>query len=1078
MTIRKTAGRAWLMGCAAAALSAGLAHAQAAPAETETQQPQRAQTVVVTGTLLANQAELAQQPLQIVTAEQFAVRGFTSAADALSSIPALQFSNTIEQTVRDSAVAGRATLDLRGMGTARTLVLVNGRRHVAGQPGTAAVDVASIPSGLIERVDVLTGGASAIYGSDAVTGVVNFVLKEDYQGQELTFQYDISGEGDGGRGFASYLGGRNFADGKGNVTVALQWESREGLRLADREWTANNGIPDDYANPALRFQEGDPLPAGVTAQQAIGRTIFSTGTTPRFANTSQALIDRARAAPPLFIGKNQNFAISATQGLIGFDPYSNFFAAGPGEFASAVLDVDRNGVDDCRQSAVGRGLAGFTAGCWVLDNATGALRPFRDGVIADGINQFGGDGARQDTEQDSLIPDTNSVMAHITAEYEFSPNFRLYTELKAVQNKGREYSGYNTYDDTIIIRMDNPYIPTDVRALAEQEIQAQLRANPNYNRNDFVLTLARDHTDLFNPLIANTRRTYRGVVGVDGQFWDNFTYDLSVNYGRTEETVVNSLRLRDRFFAAIDVTTDARGNPVCRITQNGTIPIASFLDPQAFRPVAPVTYQPSQCRPVNLFGLNKASPEGLDFINYRATDNATIEQTVVRGLITGDSSKLFELPGGPIGVALGAEYREEKSEFRPDVNRTNRLGWEQRTVAAVIGQFDVTEFFGEISLPVLADVPFAELLNFNLAYRAGDYSTVGQTDTWKVDGVWAPFEDIRFRAGVAETVRAPNITELFLAPQNVNSNPRDVCLQSFIGLGPNPANRLRNCSTQFGRDLAAQPHNNRRTSQFSGTRLGNPNLQAETSESQTFGVVFTPRFLEGLTLTVDYWDISIENAISTVTQDDIVATCYDSASLDNQYCRLFTRNLTGAAGTNPQFGWINSIRVQDINFAGLEASGIDFDVSYVLPLERIGVGDLGDLTARLFGTYLEERRNFPFPAEPNRPDPEKGELDRPEWSGTLSLTWDYNAWSVALFNTYQSEQALRGVEIERLGEFTPNLAPEIWWHDLSIGYRPSDSIGFLFGINNITDEKPFFTETSGPVSALGRSFFARVTANF
>ena len=236
MTFRKTI----LASSACAAMTLFLpmtALAQEAPA-TEDAEPQ---VIVVTGSRIAGNPANAPQPVQVVTAADLEVRGITSAGDAVETIPALIASNNVEQTARDG-LAGRVALNLRNMGVNRTLVLVNGRRHVAGIPGSAAVDVTSIPSGLIERIDVLTGGAASVYGSDAVTGVVNFVTRQDFVGTEIEAQFGTSFEGDAGRAYVALLQGYDIGDGAGNITLSLQAESREALFEADRDNTRDNGI--------------------------------------------------------------------------------------------------------------------------------------------------------------------------------------------------------------------------------------------------------------------------------------------------------------------------------------------------------------------------------------------------------------------------------------------------------------------------------------------------------------------------------------------------------------------------------------------------------------------------------------------------------------------------------------------------------------------------------------------------------------------------------------------------------------------------------------------------------------------
>lgn len=388
-------------------------------------------------------------------------------SDLLDTLPALLASTSSAQ-----ANGNQATLNLRSLGGNRTLVLVNGRRHVAGVPGSAAVDVSSIPSGLIDRVDVLTGGASAVYGSDAVTGVVNFIIKDDFEGAEFTLQSGLSGEGDGNETYGSLLFGRNFDGGRGNF------------------------LADDYPNPALFFQQGDPIPPGQT--RALGRTIL-VGGNPRFATTDPALVARARAAAARTFINRPTFDVFSVSGLIGFDNDGSGFSA-PARFLFTTQDLDRDGISDCQESRAGR--EGY--GCYVIDQTTGAVRPFVDGIYAGGINQSGGDGAGQTFNGQSLVPDEFQLSANMFLNYEVRPAFHPYAELKIVHTEATSYNPYNTFDDSIPIQLDNPFISAEML----RYINAEIAADPSIRSVAKVL-LGRDNIDLFDPAIHDERQTYR-----------------------------------------------------------------------------------------------------------------------------------------------------------------------------------------------------------------------------------------------------------------------------------------------------------------------------------------------------------------------------------------------------------------------------------------------------------------------------------------------------------------------------------------------------------------------------------------
>jgi outer membrane receptor protein involved in Fe transport len=1052
----------FISAAAAALLVGSPAFAQQATPPAEP--PAEEEEIVVTGSRIGTSAINAPQPVQVLTAETLETKGVTNVVDELATIPALQFSNTIDQSLRDGAVPGRVSLNLRALGEERTLVLVNGRRHVAGAPGTASVDVTSIPAGIVERVEVLTGGASAIYGSDAVTGVVNFITKKDFEGAQFDLQTGLSGEGDAGNIYASLLAGKNFAGGRGNITANFVAQSRSGILEGDRDWSANNGVADDYTNPDLLFQIGDPIPAGRTPANTLRRPILTNGN-PTFAGTDPALVARARAAAPRAIKRDPRFSISSVSGLIGIDPFGTGFAGSDsfGDFSS-TLDTNGNGTADCRESDPGR--RGF--GCWIIDPTTGALRPFRDGLFAGSSNQFGGDGAAQRFSGQSLTPDILTTSLNLLGQYEVNEHFTPYFELKAVENQARNIAVYKTFDDSIPITIDNPFIPASVRSLINQEIAA----DPSV-ASTIQVVMGRDNIDIINPKEKNVRRTFRGVIGANGDLGAGFKYDVSANYGRTTQKVESFTRAIDRYFASIDAVRDpVTGRTVCRSDlQPTSVPGVSIFPEVSFPGYVTFTPGDGQCKPLNLFGLGAPSAEARAFNSVKETSTATIEQTVVSAILTGDSEAFFKLPGGPVGVALGAEYREEKSQFTPDELRQQGLLFDASVERPEGGKFDVKEAFIEVNVPILADVLLADTLTVNAAARASEYSTIGRTETWKLDGVWAPIADIRFRAGKAETVRAPNISELFAPEQSATFRPIDPCDLNNIGSGPNPTNRRANCLADGIPTTFTDPL----TARFLGVVSGNRNLEAETSESLTYGVVLQPSFLEGLTATVDYWDIKIDGAIAAISSQETVDACYDAPSLANPFCALFTRNRNAAS---PTFLGFNFLRQTLVNFQSIQSSGIDFDVRYALPLEAIGLGGWGDLDFRIAGTKVEEYVRFESATNTSTQNPELGEIERPEWAFGTTLAWSRGPLTASLFSNFSGETKLRGVEIESERNFSPNTAPSVWVHDASLRYDVNDGLTVVAGVNNILNEEPYITETNNPVSGVGRTFFVRLGATF
>lgn len=233
-------------------------------------------------------------------------------------------------------------------------------------------------------------------------------------------------------------------------------------------------------------------------------------------------------------------------------------------------------------------------------------------------------------------------------------------------------------------------------------------------------------------------------------------------------------------------------------------------------------------------------------------------------------------------------------------------------------------------------------------------------------------------------------------------------------------------------------------------------------------VVFRPSFLEGFWMTVDYWDIQIEDAIAAVSAQDIVDNCYDAPTLNNPFCELFTRNRNASSPTYLGFDYLLQSQT---NFAGLEASGIDFAMNYDWDLGRAGV-----LGFNVSGTYLEDRNDFPFPSDPNLPDPVKGELNYPEWAGSTRISWTVENLTLSLFSNYSDTQALVG--IEDIALFTPAKVDSVWTHDLSVRWKVDDKKSLIFGVNNLFDEEPFLSLVNNPAPAVGRYFFGRFSASF
>ena len=1071
--------------------------------------------IVVTGTRLKRDANLTGAlPVQTISSEDIRLSGEFSITDIVNDVPALLSSVSSEQSVDSTLDDGANVLNLRGLGVNRTLTLVDGRRHVGGIQGSSAVDVGSIPLKLIDRVEVLTGGASAVYGADAVTGVVNFILKDDYEGFEIDANYGLSEEGDGQQTSISAIWGRNFNDGQGNITVAIDYRGDDGLQVSDRSGAEFIGSSRDWVNPALRFQQGDigadtpnfaqffnfantgltnfglPIP---TSDDFIADYTAQFGMAPNLTAAETALINRAANAPQRAVLPGRTFPFTSGYGYIipgnpftfaGFDP-------------ETPIDLDGNGNPDCLDSFTGYnsvfGAASFgvVGGCWNVSE-NGQYAPVSDGLVAGNFQGFGGDSFNtiQNRRGDVLLPD-EKITVNLLGRYDLNDFVSVFGELKYVTAETDTDARPNSFWDLIFGAPDNPFLPAFIQPIA--------------NATGGVATT-------IDPLIFPSKRTteretIRAVFGVEGELENGWNYEVSANFGRYTQTIENSHEtIVDRFFAAVDATTDpATGQPACRVEVDPAAPALNtpFGIPAWDEGYYTFTPGAGQCVPLNIWaGQPGVTAEAINFVTTPTKTELEIEQVVFSAFLSGDSEQWFELPGGPVAFVVGAEYRDESSDASfnsfargiipanaafaqgtsiSDISGNNSLLFQPSlSVVNEQGDYDATDVFVEFSLPLLSEVPGAKELTLDLAARFSDYSTIGEATTWKTNVVWAPISDIALRATYSEAVRAPNITELFGPQTGTTFRPADPCDVAQIAAiaADDPtlaANFQANCIADFqaigidpfdgaGNYAFADPL----SAAFPGVEGGNPNLGEETAETSTFGFVFEPSFVPGLSITADYWDITIEDAISAVSSQNIVDGCYRGAGLNQSFCSLFTRN---GDPTSAQAGGFNFLISTDINFAEIETSGVDFSVSYAFNLGE------HNFTLRGQGTKVEEINFFTNPSDLSDVDEELGEVNRPEWAGSVSASWDWRNWTVGWNAQVIGEQLVSFVEIDTARTLYGDAVfmDETWIHNLSAEYRYNEQLSIYGAVRNFTDESPFGTDRAWPASPRGRFFVLGVT---
>lgn len=944
-----------------------------------------AEEIVVTSSRIRRAEETFSNPVLAISGDSIQQSGMTSLGSYLKETPALvgsQDANDNAGSNADIGTTGLSLLDLRNLGVQRTLVLVDGRRHVAALPGTAAVDVDTIPLALIERVEIQTGGASAIYGADGVSGVVNFIMKRDFEGIDVRAQFGRSGHGDADSRLFSAVAGLNFHEGRGNFTLAL--EHSQDDRLPSRRRS--------YASSDREYLVFNP---------------FDRSDDPN-------LYDRI----PL---RDVRYWDSSTNGAIFIDD-------------DYIADFDGDGTP-------------WDIGTIPSDGGFAPISP---------IFAQGGDGTPLARYAGDLLPELQRFTANFFANYEISPAAKVFGEIK--YSRSDSFSeAQPTFDFFLQIEPDNPYIPANIAAAAAGQ--------PIY--------MSRDHFDLGVRNEDVERETVRGVLGIGGDITDNIRYEASYVYGETEvKNYAGNNRYSDRFVAALDAVVDPdTGNIVCR----------SNLDPSAEPSNLSMTYDPlpgtwagsftpgpnSGCVPLNLFGEGSPSQAAIDWIMLESLSTSKITQEVVQAFVAGDTGDWFELPAGPLGFAFGVEWREERSDSVPPLEDQLGLTFGNILLPSE-GEYDVKEVFAEISVPLLANRPFAEVLSIDGAVRLSDYSTIGNATTWKIGAIWSPIQSIALRGTIAEATRAPNIGELFDPGGQDFEIIADPC--DINRLDEGSSTRAANCAALLT-SLGVDPSTYIDPSQASigGVSLGNPDLEEEIAETTTIGVVFRPTFAPSLAISIDWYDVELTNAISVATAEEAAQICVDSPSLDNDFCGLITR----APGT----GAITSFVQQPVNVANFRTEGYDFTVNYELDPTRWGMRDVGTFNFRLVGNKLEK---LTFIRLPNaEPDPDLGEEDAPEWQMNFDATWQLDAllvnYGINYFDktyrySYQERRANPDLVAPQYRKYDARFT-----HDVQVRYGFDNGIAIYGGVNNLTNQEPDVDKDFYPVSATGRFWYLGAT---
>jgi len=1064
-----------------------------------------ANEVVVTGSRIRRPNLESTVPITSIGGESLIKGGDTNIGDTLNELPQLRSTFSQQNPGLGIGIAGLNLLDLRGLGTVRTLVLVNGRRHVAADILNNAVspDINSIPNDLVERVDIVTGGNSAIYGSDAVAGVVNFVLKRDFNGFQIRGQVGGSTRGFGKNQYVSAMFGHNFADDRANITIHGEFANQERVFGSELPWLRQvNGQITTDVDPGGLVEASDDVPDATFQRDVRGTTIHRWGLVP---------ITQPAASPLCGVGLGASNGPPAATGT----PYNCTFVFDPAGNLAAQTGT-----------RVGTGPNGSFLG---------------------GNGQTG-----REEHIFSIMPSVKRYNFNLLGHYTVSDAFEPFIEAKWTRvdalgnNAGPSFiqGQMNQFDYRERVRLDNPFLTAAERtqiasAILTSGCNTSLTAACSASRTSAYAGLpAASRVGIGGPLNATDitaindgsyrfviarqlldagirdekmrRDTFRIVTGARGTFNDDWSYELSVNYGKFKEKKVTYGFLdRQRFMLAMDAGVNPlTGQIQCR-SQFDPAAAAAF-DTGSAQVVAPTAANPdpsrgnasqvarlaadiAACVPYNPFGATDNSA-AVDYFSYNARAHASLRQFVASGFVSGDTSEVFELPGGPLRFALGAEFRREKGDYVDDpfVNEGddlldglgNVIGTDAltqtNTNAVVIGRFNppafkVTEGFAEIQLPIVKDIPVFHELTLSGAARIAKYSgavkQVGTVWAYNAGIDWAPMSDIRFRGNYSRSVRAPNLSELYFPPvPNFSPGFADPCNAANIANNPN---RQANCTADLtAAQLANLPAGTYSLPVITGS---NPLLEEETADSYTVGAVIQPRFIPGLAVSVDYYDITVKNVIVTLGAQAIINNCYDAPTLNNVFCGLFQRNKT----TSPDaFGFLpgqvvgNSTIQAGVNFAARKREGLDINAVY-----RRNIPGLALINTNMIFTHNFKTSNYEDPARPDFENRILEELGDPKnefrWDtdftrGIFTLGYRMRFIGKMYTSTYENFNSLpdnchfynQNCAPLNSDIAAPTKYPSIFYHDfraevnLRDVFNVAQDLNLYVGVDNAFDKHP------------------------
>jgi iron complex outermembrane receptor protein len=997
------------------AASIGLAGAQMPPLSSDTALPD----VIVTGSRIPVPNDVAISPVYAVDATLVQQSGVTRIEDLLNSLPQVRADQGANASITSD---GTAAVNLRGLGSGRTLVLVNGRRLGPGDPGGGTQsDLNAIPADLVERIELLTGGASSVYGADAVAGVVNFKLLDHFEGVKLTANYD----------FYSH----SNDNAQGVVDAVINWNSTTGANYPLAPVHVDTGFTKDLS-----------LIAGVNSAHGMGNATF-------YATY------RAVAA----VAQSQ-FSYSACT-------FASGYLAGPNS---------TGGKFQCAGSPTS-----YPGSFWALDPTTG--QPI-------GSPQTIG-------PQGALVPSTNATLynygplnydlrpdqrytAGAFLHYEFDDHVTAYSEMQYMSDRTVAQiapSGLFFTTGPYTVNCNNPEFSASM-------VTSWCGGSTSGNA---LLFIGRRNIEGGPRLSEFDHTSWRLVMGARGKIDEAWQYDLSGQISTVQlEAAFRNDQSLSRISNALNVVSyNSAGGTIGA----GGVPTCTSALPSSFNSVYSTAGTDSACVPWNIFQIAGVTSKATSYLAIAESSEGTIAQQILSANMTGDLGKYgvrFLTAKEGVKINVGAEWREVKSKYNPDLAEQSGDGAGFGIPAVPIaGKIVARESFAEIHIPVVQDRSLAKSLNFDTGHRYSEYSLGFATNTYKFGLEWSPVGDVRLRGSWSRAVRAPNLGELFYPRTLGGDGSTDPCSGTTPQFSLALCQRTGVTSAEYG-NVVPSP-----TSTYNGLTGGNRELRPETATTMSFGIGWSPSFMPGVHVQMDYYYIQIPNIIQTIGADTILRQCLN---LD-LFCNLIHRDVNGSLWVS-QHGYVVDALA---NVGEYTQKGIDLDLRY-----SFDGGSHGTFRASIVGTYVIDNINASILADPATSSDCTG-LYGPlcgqptfRWRHTGRVTWETPS---RRFEASVAWRYFGAVTLDALSS-NPNLAAPPGYTignggisntdarlrsrsyiDLTAVAQINNRLTCRVGVNNVLDKDPPVIGTSnhqdGPTFAqvydsLGRYVFAAVTARF